>query len=228
MQDRILGILRKRWADISANVFGMVDKLLYGRSKEMTGALRDDMYALWEKIGKSSKGEDKMKIRQAEARDWAAIYEVVRDAFSSAEHADGNEQDLVNALRKGEAFIPKLSLVAEENGKIIGHIMFTKAKVGTEGVLALAPLSVLPAYQRQGVGSALIRKGHEIAQRLGYNYVVVLGSEKYYPGFGYIEADTLGIKAPFDVPRENFMAYKIRDEAAAVHGVMEYAKEFGI
>lgn len=175
-----------------------------------------------------SKGEDKMKIRQAEARDWTAIYEVVREAFSSAEHADGNEQDLVNALRKGEAFIPELSLVAEANGKIIGHIMFKKAKVGIENILALAPLSVLPAYQRQGVGSALIRKGHEIAQRLGYNYSVVLGSEKYYPRFGYVQADALGIEAPFDVPRENFMVCKIMDEAVAVRGVMEYAKEFGI
>ena len=147
-----------------------------------------------------------MKIRQAEEKDWAAIYEVVREAFSSAEHADGNEQDLVNALRRGEAFIAELSLVAEANGKIIGHIMF----------------------QRQGVGSALIRKGHEIAKELGYAYAVVLGSEKYYPRFGYVPADALGIAAPFDVPKANFMAYKIGDKAAAIHGMMEYAKEFGI
>lgn len=176
----------------------------------------------------NSKGEDEMKIRQAEEKDWAAIYEVVREAFSSAEHADGNEQDLVNALRRGEAFIAELSLVAEANGKIIGHIMFTKAKVGTESVLALAPLSVLPAYQRQGVGSALIREGHEIAKGLGYAYAVVLGSEKYYPRFGYVPADALGIAAPFDVPKANFMAYRIGDKAAAIHGMMEYAKEFGI
>ena len=169
-----------------------------------------------------------MKIRQAEKRDWMTIYEVVREAFRSAEHADGNEQDLVKLLCNGESFIAELSLVAEKNGKIIGHIMFTKAKVGTESVLALAPLSVLPAYQRQGVGSALVRRGHEIAQKLGYKYSVVLGSEKYYPRFGYVQADSLEIEAPFDVPRKNFMACKIGNEAVAVHGMMEYAKEFGV
>lgn len=170
-----------------------------------------------------------MKIRQAVEQDYAVIYEVVRSAFKSAEHADGSEQDLVNALRKGEAFIPELSLVAEKKGKIIGHIMFTRAKVGTESVLALAPLSVLPDYQKQGTGSALIQKGHEIAKRLGYAYSVVLGSEKYYLKFGYVQADTLGIQAPFEVPKENFMACKLKDKAATdIHGMMEYAKEFGI
>lgn len=93
-----------------------------------------------------------MLIRKEEPRDYETIYYVVKDAFHSAEHADGNEQDLVNALRKGEAFIPELSLVAEIDGKIVGHIMFTKATVGENTVLALAPLSVLPEYQRKGIG----------------------------------------------------------------------------
>ena len=118
-----------------------------------------------------------MNIRKEKPKDYKAIYAVVRDAFGSAEHADGNEQDLVNALRKGKAYIPELSLVAEENEKIIGHIMFTKARVGENVVLALAPLSVLPEYQRKGIGTALIKEGHRIAQELGYGYSVVLGSE---------------------------------------------------
>jgi predicted N-acetyltransferase YhbS len=169
-----------------------------------------------------------MNIRKEKPKDYKAIYAVVRDAFGSAEHADGNEQDLVNALRKGKAYIPELSLVAEENEKIIGHIMFTKARVGENVVLVLAPLSVLPEYQRKGIGTALIKEGHRIAQELGYGYSVVLGSEKYYPGAGYVPADTLGILPPFDVPRENFMAYKIDENFQKVNGVIEYAKEFGI
>ncbi len=131
-----------------------------------------------------------MLIRKEEPKDYEIVYSVVKDAFDSAEHSDGNEQDLVNALRKGESFIPELSLVAEINGKIVGHIMFTRAMVGRDAVLVLAPLSVVPKYQRKGI--------------------------------------TFGIKPPFDVPDENFMAYKIKEGAPDIHGIVKYAKEFGI
>ena len=102
-----------------------------------------------------------MLIRQAEARDYREVYELVKEAFIAAEHADGNEQDLVEALRKGGAFIPKLSLVAEIDGKLAGYILFTKAVVGRNEVLVLAPVAVKPAYQKPGIGAALINEGHE-------------------------------------------------------------------
>ncbi len=167
-------------------------------------------------------------IRKETEKDYKIIYDVVKEAFASAEHADGNEQDLADALRAGESYISELSLVYETDGKIVGHIMFTKAMVGDTAVLALAPLSVLPEYQNQGIGQRLIVKGHEIARNMGYGYSVVLGSEKYYPKAGYLPADTYGILPPFDVPRENFMACKLNDNAADIHGTMKYAKEFGI
>ena len=169
-----------------------------------------------------------MDIRKEEPRDYDSIYAVVKAAFDSAEHADGNEQDLVVALRKGENYIHELSLVAEENGKVIGHIMFTKARVGQTIVLALAPLAVSPEYQGNGIGMALITEGHKIARDLGYSYSVVLGSEKYYPKTGYVPADFFGIFAPFKVSRKKFMAYKINENAPDVRGTMIYAKEFGI
>lgn len=169
-----------------------------------------------------------MLIRKEEAKDYEIIYSVIKNAFDSAEHADGNEQDLVNALRKGTAFIPELSLVAEINGKIVGHIMFTEAKINNNTVLALAPLSVLPEYQRKGIGTSLIKEGHKIAKELGYGYSVVLGSEEYYPKSGYLPADMFGINPPFDVPRKNFMAYKINEAAPDIYGIISYAKEFGI
>ena len=167
-------------------------------------------------------------IRKESAFDHDKIYSTVKCAFDSAAHADGNEQDLINELRSGDSYIPELSLVAELDGAIVGHIMFTKAWVGDTPVLALAPLSVRPEHQRKGIGSALVREGHRIAAELGYSYSVVLGSDKYYPKMGYVPADTLGITAPFDVPRENFMACRIRRDAPEVCGTMKYAKEFGI
>ena len=169
-----------------------------------------------------------MNIRKEKTEDYHTIHAVVKSAFDSAEHADGNEQDLVIALRQSENYIPELALVAEENGKIVGHIMFTKAKVGEIDVLALAPLSVLPEYQRKGIGTALIKAGHKIAKKLGYGYSVVLGSETYYPRVGYVPADILGILPPFDVSRENFMAYKIDECSLIINGTIKYAKEFGI
>lgn len=169
-----------------------------------------------------------MFIRQEEPKDYDVVYRVVKCAFENADRADGNEQDLVNALRKGESFIPELSLVAEVNGTVAAHIMFTRATVGNNTVLALAPLSVLPQYQRKGIGAALINEGHGIAKRLGYEYSVVLGSAEYYPRMGYAPADLFGIHPPFDVPRENFMACRIIDSAADISGIMRYASEFNI
>lgn len=128
-------------------------------------------------------------IREERAADYDAVYSVVKCAFQSAAHSDGHEQELVAALRKSEAFVPELSLVAEIDGKIVGHILFSKLMVGTDTELALAPLSVLPAYQRRGIGLALIREGHRIAKALGYRYSVVLGSETYYPQAGYRRAE---------------------------------------
>ena len=132
-----------------------------------------------------------MFIRQEEIKDYKIVYSVIKKAFSCAQHTDGNEHNLVDALRSSKAFIPELSLVAEINGKIVGHIMFTKANIDNNVVLALAPLSVLPEYQKKGVGTALIKEGHKIAKKLGYGYSIVLGSEKYYPKTGYLPANRL-------------------------------------
>ena len=153
---------------------------------------------------------------------------MIKEAFATAEHADGNEQELADALRKSRAFVPELSLVAEDHGEIIGHILFTEAKVGEDTVLALAPLSVKPGDQRQGVGAALVRQGHKIAGELGYSWSLVLGSETYYPKFGYVPAEKVGIQVPEGFPSPNFMAARLREEAAPVKGKVAYAREFSL
>ena len=85
-----------------------------------------------------------------------------------------------------------------------------------------------PEYQRKGIGGALIKEGHRIAKKLGYHYSIVLGSEKYYPKFGYIPAINYGIMPPFQVENENFMAIKLNETDKEIKGVVKYAKEFGI
>lgn len=169
-----------------------------------------------------------MEIRQENQDDYEAVYNVVKEAFATAEQSDGNEQELVRALRNSNSFIPELSLVAVENGKVVGHILFTKAYVGEFTELALAPLSVLPAYQRKGIGLALMQKGHNIAKKLGYDYSIVLGHSEYYPKAGYVPASVYGIKASFDVPDENFMAIKLNDREKRINGVIKYDNAFGI
>ena len=169
-----------------------------------------------------------IEIRQENKKDYDEVYNVVKTAFETAEHSDGNEQDLVVELRKSKNFIPKLSLVAVYDDKIVGYILFTKINIGKYEELALAPLAILPKYQRQGIGKKLVEKGHRIARELGFHYSVVLGSEKYYPKLGYVPASQYGIKAPFEVPNENFMAIKLNDFEKEITGTVEYAKEFGI
>ena len=95
-----------------------------------------------------------MIIRKETMKDYSSVEKVITQAFLGAEHTDGNEAQLVAALRKSEAFIPELSLVAERNGEIIGHILLTKAHVQQVPVLSLAPLAVLPSQQRKGTASS--------------------------------------------------------------------------
>lgn len=170
-----------------------------------------------------------INIRQENKNDYASVYNLVQVAFANAEHSDGDEQNLVTRLRGSEAFVPELSLVAEVDGEIVGHIMFTKIRIGDSDIMALglAPLAVVPKLQKSGIGEKLIEAGHEIAKELGYVYSVVLGHAEYYPRFGYKPASVYGIKAPFPVADENFMAIKlIEDEHTNISGVVSYAEEF--
>lgn len=173
----------------------------------------------------------KITIRQENINDNNKVYNVVKKAFQRAIHSDRDEHNLINRLRESENYIPELSLVALVNKEIVGHIMFTKLSIINKEEkyesLALAPLAVTPEYQKKGVGSRLIQEGLEIAKDLGYNSVVVLGSDEYYPSFGFKEALKFEIKAPFEVPSKNFMAIELKENSLnGISGTVEYAKEF--
>ncbi len=172
--------------------------------------------------------ETELIIRRENQKDYEKVYQLIKKTFESAEHKDGNEQDLAAALRKSSSFVPELALVAEINEKIAGHIMYSKADIGGKTVLVLAPLSVAPEYQQQGVGSGLVNESLKTAKKLGWEYVFVLGSEKYYPKFGFIPAERYGAATPDGIPAENFMAVKLYEEAGPLSGELIYAREFGI
>lgn len=168
-----------------------------------------------------------IQIRQETNEDHTAVYEVVKKAFEDMDHSDHDEHNLVNRLRKSMSFIPELSLVAVEDGNIVGHIMFTEIIVGQHTLITLAPISVLPEKQNKGIGSLLIKEGHQIAAQLGYKGSVVLGHDEYYPKFGYVKAIEYRIEAPFEVPDENFMAMElVAGGLSEVHGMVEYDKAF--
>lgn len=165
-----------------------------------------------------------MIIREERKEDYDIVYHVIKEAFTTAEYTDGNEQNLVVNLRNSKSFIPKLSLVAIEDEKIVGYILFTKAFVNS----IEAPLSVLPKYQNRGIGLSLIKEGHRIAHKLGYRYSVVLGHSEYYPKVGYVPASQYGIEAPFEVDDKNFMAICFDESVEELNGVIEYDRAFGI
>ncbi|MDZ5473070.1 N-acetyltransferase [Bacillus sp. 31A1R] len=171
-------------------------------------------------------------IRQEKTEDYSIVEEVIKSAFADMEISDKTEHELVARIRKSEAFIPELSLVAtNEEENIIGHILFSKIHIvndtHSEESLALAPVSVLPDFQNIGVGKLLINEGLKIAKELGYKSVVVLGHPNYYPKFGFEKASSWGINPPFKVPDEVFMIMELRENALeGVSGVVEYSSAF--
>ena len=171
--------------------------------------------------------EGNMIIRQESEKDQESVYEVVKSAFATLEISNHDEQDLVNRLRKSACFVPELSLVAEEDGEIVGYILFTEMKAGNTILLALAPLAVRPDRQNQKIGSRLVEAGHKIARERGYKGCIVVGHADYYPKLGYQPASKYGITAPFEVPDDNFMAIEfLTGSLNDVSGTIEYAKEF--
>jgi putative acetyltransferase len=146
-----------------------------------------------------------MNIRPESVDDIAAIHAVNSAAFESRAEAD-----LVDALRS--AANPIVSLVADDDGRIVGHILFSPVTLsGHRGaqIMGLAPMAVLPSEQRRGIGSRLIAAGVERCRELGYGAVIVLGHADYYPRFGFTPAARFGLTSEYDVPDEAFMAIEL-------------------
>jgi Predicted acetyltransferase len=157
-----------------------------------------------------------MIIRQETEYDFSQIHDFVKKAFQTANNSDGTEQDLVNKLRAGENYIPKLALVAEdenEDGKLIGYVMMTRIAIkgiaampkNRFEILLLAPVAIEETRRNKGLGSDLIRESLKRAKNEGYAAVILLGDPKYYKRFGFVSAAKYGIKNKQNIPDENVL-----------------------
>lgn len=168
-------------------------------------------------------------IRPEISKDLPGIF-----ALHSIAFGQDNEAMLVDTLRRSEAFVPNLSLVAICGDQVAGHILFTKIQIGdepgnTSESLALAPMAVRPGFQKKGIGAKLIRSGLEKAKEAGFKSVIVLGHEHYYPRFGFQPAIKWNIRPPFEVPSNVFMAIELVYEGLKnVSGTVIYPKEFDV
>ena len=165
-------------------------------------------------------------IRQEVKADHTRIKEINDQAFEQED-----EGSLVNKLRERDQFIPKLSLFAETDEMVVGHILFYPVKIISSTqkhtTLSLGPMAVLPEYQKKGIGGKLINEGLNLAKDLRFRSVIVIGHPEYYPKFGFTKASYWGIKVPFEVPDEVFMALEIVEgELQNKQGVIEYPAEF--
>lgn len=172
-------------------------------------------------------------IRKENPSDHHWVTELTEKAFESLEISDHNEGQLVVNLRKAPAFIEELSLVAELNEQVVGHILFTPILIDNGDQhfhsLVLAPVSVLPEFQKQGIGGALIRAGHQKALDLGFQSVILIGHPEYYPRFGYKPASGWGIHTLIPLPSDDvFMAVELTDGGlTGVSGMVIFPPEFG-
>ncbi len=164
----------------------------------------------------------KITLRLEESKDYHEVEALTREAFWTVSDPV-NEHLLAHKLRDLPSFMKELDYVAEANGKLVGNIMYSKAKiVGEDGreteVLTFGPLSVLPEYQNKGVGKTLMEKTIEEAKKTDYPMIVIYGEPDYYPRYGFVNAAEYGITAPDGKNFDALMALPLTDEEPSIAG----------
>jgi len=170
---------------------------------------------------------DKIGLRLEQPSDYFTVEKITYEAFKTAPHAGGDEALLAHKLRKAGTFVPELDYVAEFDGIVVGNIMYTRSKVVNDRTewetLTFGPVSVAPAYQQRGVGSALIRHTLNTARDMGFRAVLIFGHPAYYPRFGFVNAAQFGITTADGKNFDAFMALPLFDGALdKVNGKLMY------
>lgn len=154
-----------------------------------------------------------MKIRNSTDSELNEILNIHKQAFGADKGIEISR--LVDDLLSDQTAMPILSLVAVENNRLIGHILYTKAVVTqseTEiSAQILAPLAILPEEQSKGIGEKLINEGLRVLKASGTELVFVLGHPTYYPRCGFIPAGEQGFEAPYPIPKEHAEAWMIQE-----------------
>jgi predicted N-acetyltransferase YhbS len=148
--------------------------------------------------------------------DYKEAENMTREAFWDVYRPGCNEHLVLHNLRNSPAFVTELDLIAVEGDKIVGNIVYSRAKVideqGRESViLCMGPFAVLPDYQKKGIGSELLKRSVERARELGYKAVIIFGEPDYYHKFGFKNAAEYGIKTAEGENLEPFMALELQE-----------------
>lgn len=165
-----------------------------------------------------------MKIRSEQPSDYQGISEVILQAFGQ-----DNEVRLVQEIRKSPYYIRNLSLVAEVDSVIVGHILFSYIDLvndATNNVLGLAPLAVRSQFQNQGIGSTLVQEGLARANVMGESIAIVLGHPQFYNRFGFKPSVCYEIESPFPVPEDFFMVKTLNRYQDTQKGKVVYPSAF--
>jgi predicted N-acetyltransferase YhbS len=153
------------------------------------------------------------KIEQESQGDFQEIYQLVKIAFQTAAHADGDEHDYVNKLRESDNYIPELALVLREGSNIIAHIMLTRTFIDTKhgfvDALLLSPICVQLENRNQGIAAVLINHSLEKAKIMGYKAVFLVGEPGYYQRFGFKSIQQFDIVDTGDIPVEYTMVLEL-------------------
>jgi len=144
-----------------------------------------------------------LAIRNEQKEDYRTVEELVREAFWNLYVPGCNEHFVLHNLRKSSDFVSELDFVAEKDGQIVGQIAYTRGIVKGEGtneeeVMSFGPVSVLPALQKQGIGSALVTHTIALARDMGYAAICIYGDPRYYSRFGFRCAEKYDIKTADD------------------------------
>lgn len=161
-----------------------------------------------------------IKLRHEQPLDYKETENVTREAFWNHYSPGCNEHYLVHIMRECQAFVPELDVVAEYDGKIVGNIMYMKSVIrGDDGneyeVLSMGPISVLPEFQHQGVGSKMIEYTKSLARDMGFRAISLLGDPDYYVRQGFVPAEALGIRTADNMYAAAFQVCELYEDALA-------------
>lgn len=177
------------------------------------------------------KGEDTiMTIRLERPDDYNAILQLTYEAFLTTDYPGRRRVDehyLIHLLRGSPFVLPELCFIAEQDGEIVGHILYTKSEIlrpdgTTTGTITFGPLSVLPQYHKRGIGAALVKNSMEKARKMGFGAVLITGVPGYYPKLGFKRGRDYGLTLLDGTADDSFMVYELTPGYLVGDGMLRF------